>query len=139
MAILVIFWSIVGDIMANLGLTDFKIGFCIKVNVNTVCLFIPNTSIFPQFAILILVFPVSLNLLAAGVKYWVLYSFCGEILEFYLILRLFFHPSTPNFILNPSLGRTTPTPTPPSDESIPEVNYIYNKSKFFRTRLKKLW
>ena len=35
MAILVIFWSIFGDIMANLGLIDFQIGLYIKVNVNT--------------------------------------------------------------------------------------------------------
>ena len=28
------FWSIVEDRMANLGLIDFKIGLCIKVNVN---------------------------------------------------------------------------------------------------------
>ena len=35
MATLVIFWSIFGDRMANLGLNDFKIGLCIKVNVNT--------------------------------------------------------------------------------------------------------
>ena len=34
MAILVIFWSIVGDIMASSGLIDFKIGLHIKVNVN---------------------------------------------------------------------------------------------------------
>ena len=34
MATLVIFWSIFGDRMANLGLIDFKIGLCIKVNVN---------------------------------------------------------------------------------------------------------
>ena len=30
---LVIFWSIFGDRMANLGLIDFKIGLYIKVNV----------------------------------------------------------------------------------------------------------
>ena len=35
MAILVTFWSIFGDRMANLGLIDFKIGLYIKVNVNT--------------------------------------------------------------------------------------------------------
>ena len=34
MATLVIFESIFGDGMANLGLIDFKIGLCIKVNVN---------------------------------------------------------------------------------------------------------
>ena len=34
MAILMIFWSIFGDRMANLGLIDFKIGLYIKVNVN---------------------------------------------------------------------------------------------------------
>ena len=34
MATLVIFWSIFGDRVANLGLIDFKIGLCIKVNVN---------------------------------------------------------------------------------------------------------
>ena len=34
MAIFVIFWSIFGDIMAILGLIDFKIGLYIKVNVN---------------------------------------------------------------------------------------------------------
>ena len=34
MAIIVIFWSIFGDRMANLGLIDFKIGWYIKVNVN---------------------------------------------------------------------------------------------------------
>ena len=34
MATLVIFWSIFGDRMTNLGLIDFKIGLCIKVNVN---------------------------------------------------------------------------------------------------------
>ena len=34
MAILVPFWSIFGDRMANLGLIDFKIGLYIKVNVN---------------------------------------------------------------------------------------------------------
>ena len=34
MAILVIFWSIFGDRMANLGMIDFKIGLYIKVNVN---------------------------------------------------------------------------------------------------------
>ena len=34
MAIFVIFWSIFGDRMANLGLIDFKIGLYIKVNVN---------------------------------------------------------------------------------------------------------
>ena len=28
------FWSFFGDIMANLGLIDFKIGLHIKVNVN---------------------------------------------------------------------------------------------------------
>ena len=28
------FWSIFGDIIANLGLIDFKIGLYIKVNVN---------------------------------------------------------------------------------------------------------
>ena len=33
MAILVIFWSIFGDIMANLGLIDFRIGLYIIVNV----------------------------------------------------------------------------------------------------------
>ena len=33
-ATLVIFWIIFGDKMANLGLIDFKIGLCIKVNVN---------------------------------------------------------------------------------------------------------
>ena len=35
MAILVIFWSINGDRMNNLGLIDFKIGLYIKVSVNT--------------------------------------------------------------------------------------------------------
>ena len=35
MAILVTFWSIFGDRMANLGLIDFKIGLYIKVNVNS--------------------------------------------------------------------------------------------------------
>ena len=35
MAILVIFWSIFRDRMANLGLIDFKIGLYIKVTVNT--------------------------------------------------------------------------------------------------------
>ena len=35
MAILVIFWSIVGDRMDKLGLIDFKIGLYIKVTVNT--------------------------------------------------------------------------------------------------------
>ena len=35
MAILVIFWSIFGDRMANLGLIDFKINLNIKVNVKT--------------------------------------------------------------------------------------------------------
>ena len=34
MATLVIFWSIFGDRMANLCLIDFKIGLCIRVNVN---------------------------------------------------------------------------------------------------------
>ena len=34
MATLVIFWSIFGDRMTNLGLIDFKIGLYIKVNVN---------------------------------------------------------------------------------------------------------
>ena len=34
MAILVTFWSIFEDRMANLGLIDFKIGLHIKVNVN---------------------------------------------------------------------------------------------------------
>ena len=34
LAILVIFCSIFGDRMANLGLIDFKIGLYIKVNVN---------------------------------------------------------------------------------------------------------
>ena len=34
MAILVTFWSIFGDKMANLGLIDFKIGLYIKVMVN---------------------------------------------------------------------------------------------------------
>ena len=34
MAILVIFWSIFGERIANLGLIDFKIGIYIKVNVN---------------------------------------------------------------------------------------------------------
>ena len=34
MAIFVIFWSIFGDRMANLGLIDFKMGLYIKVNVN---------------------------------------------------------------------------------------------------------
>ena len=34
MAVLVTFWSIFGDRMANLGLIDFKIGLYIKVNVN---------------------------------------------------------------------------------------------------------
>ena len=34
MATLVIFRSIFGGRMANLGLIDFKIGLCIKVNVN---------------------------------------------------------------------------------------------------------
>ena len=34
MAILVIFWSIFRDRMANLGLIDFKISLYIKVNVN---------------------------------------------------------------------------------------------------------
>ena len=34
MVTLVIFWSIFGDRMANLGLIDFKIGLCIKVNVS---------------------------------------------------------------------------------------------------------
>ena len=34
MAIIVIFWSIFGDRMANLGLIDFEIGLYIKVNVN---------------------------------------------------------------------------------------------------------
>ena len=33
MAILVIFWSIFGDRMANCGLIDFTIGLYIKVNV----------------------------------------------------------------------------------------------------------
>ena len=33
-ATLVIFCSIFGNRMANLGLIDFKIGLCIKVNVN---------------------------------------------------------------------------------------------------------
>ena len=32
MAIIVIFWSIFGERMANLGLIDFKIGLYIKVN-----------------------------------------------------------------------------------------------------------
>ena len=35
MAILVIFWSINGDRMDNLGLIDFKIGLYIKVTLNT--------------------------------------------------------------------------------------------------------
>ena len=35
LAILVIFWSINGDRMDNLGLIDFKIGLYIKVTVNT--------------------------------------------------------------------------------------------------------
>ena len=35
MAILVIFWSINGDRIDNLGLIDFKIGLYIKVTVNT--------------------------------------------------------------------------------------------------------
>ena len=113
MAILVIFWSIVGDIMANLGLTDFKIGFCIKVNVNTVCLFIPNTSIFPQFAILILVFPVSLNLLAAGVKYWVLYSFCGGDFGILPHSSAFFSPQHPQLYLEPQFGEDYPNPHTP--------------------------
>ena len=34
MTTIVIFWSIFGDRMANLGLIDFKIGWYIKVNVN---------------------------------------------------------------------------------------------------------
>ena len=34
MAILVTFWSIFEDTMANLGLIDFKIGLYIKMNVN---------------------------------------------------------------------------------------------------------
>ena len=34
MAILVIFWSIFADTMADLGLIDFKFGLYIKVNVN---------------------------------------------------------------------------------------------------------
>ena len=34
MTILVIFWSIFGDRMANLGLIDFKIGLYIEVNVS---------------------------------------------------------------------------------------------------------
>ena len=34
MAILVIFWSIFGDRIANLGLIDFKISLYFKVNVN---------------------------------------------------------------------------------------------------------
>ena len=34
MVILVTFWSIFGDRMANLGLIDYKIGLYIKVNVN---------------------------------------------------------------------------------------------------------
>ena len=34
-AILVIFWSINGDRMDNLGLIDFKIGLYIKVTLNT--------------------------------------------------------------------------------------------------------
>ena len=33
-AILVFFWSILGDRMANFGLIDFKIGLYMKVNVN---------------------------------------------------------------------------------------------------------
>ena len=33
-SVIVIFWSIFGDRMANLGLIDFKIGLYIKVNVN---------------------------------------------------------------------------------------------------------
>ena len=36
MAILVIFWSIFGDRMANLGLIDFKIGLYIKFKVNVI-------------------------------------------------------------------------------------------------------
>ena len=35
MAILVIFWSVNGDRMDNLGLIDFEIGLYIKVTVNT--------------------------------------------------------------------------------------------------------
>ena len=35
LAIIVIFWSIFEDRMANLGLIDFKIGLYINVNVNT--------------------------------------------------------------------------------------------------------
>ena len=35
MAILVIFWSIKGDRMDNLGLIDFKIGLYVKVTVNS--------------------------------------------------------------------------------------------------------
>ena len=34
MATLLIFWSIFGDRMAYLGLIDFKLDLCIKVNVN---------------------------------------------------------------------------------------------------------
>ena len=49
-----------------------------------------STSTLPNFAIYVLVDPVSLKLLAAGAKFWALYSFCGEILDFYLILRLIF-------------------------------------------------
>ena len=34
MVIYVIFWSFVENIMANIGLIDFKLGYYIKVNVN---------------------------------------------------------------------------------------------------------
>ena len=34
LAIIVIFWSIFGDRIANLGLIDFEIGLYIKANVN---------------------------------------------------------------------------------------------------------
>ena len=35
MATLMIFWIIFWDRMANLGLIDFKIGLCIKININS--------------------------------------------------------------------------------------------------------
>ena len=50
MAILVIFWSIFGDRMANLGLIDFIIGLYIKVNVTMVKTNLKSITTFYQFA-----------------------------------------------------------------------------------------
>ena len=73
----------------------FGIGYALFFQMHRFC---------PNFTIYILVDPVSLKLLAAGAKFWVLNSFYGENFGFLLITRLIFHPQLG---LEPQLGVLT--------------------------------